>query len=47
MLVKYLHDDHEAASMTAIIVKEVISYSAKIRPSLINRQLTPDKSLWL
>lgn len=47
MLVKYLHDDHDAASMKAIVVKEVVSYSAKIRPSLINRQLTPDKSLWL
>jgi len=47
MIVKYLHGDHDAASMTAIIVKEVISYSAKMRPSLINRQLTSDKSLWL
>jgi hypothetical protein len=46
-IMKFLHDDHEAASMAAIIIKEVISYSAKIRPSLINRQLTPDKKLWL
>ena len=47
MLVKYLHDDHDAAAMTAIRISDVLSYSAKIRPSLVNRMLTIENIPWL
>ena len=46
-LTKYLDGDSEAAAMTAIRISDVLSYSAKIRPALINHILTPDNIPWL
>lgn len=47
LLTKYLDGDSEAAAMTAIRISDVLTYSAKIRPSLINHILTPDNIPWL
>jgi hypothetical protein len=46
-LTKYLNGDSEAAAMTAIRISDVLSYSAKIRPTLINHILTLDNIPWL
>ena len=46
-LKKHLNGDSEAASMTAIRISEVLTYSAKIRPSLINHILISDNIPWL
>lgn len=45
-LTKYLNEDFESASMDAVIIDQVISYSAKIRVSLVNQILTPDTVPW-
>lgn len=47
ILKKYLGGDSEAAAMTAIRISDVLTYSAKIRPSLINQVLTPSNIPWL
>lgn len=47
ILKKHLDGDSEAAAMTAIRISDVLTYSAKIRPSLVNHILTLSKVSWL